>query len=171
VRELVQMHGGTVTAQSAGRGHGSKFTVRLPASPASPAVAPGVGGSTGADREPDQIVRKTILVVDDNVDAADALAATLRLQGHVVEVAYDGRSALEMSERLAPQVVVLDIGMAGMDGYEVARQLRRRQPQARLIALTGWGQENDKRRALDAGFDSHLTKPADLDALQALVLG
>ncbi|HEX2542933.1 MAG TPA: response regulator [Caldimonas sp.] len=93
------------------------------------------------------------------------------MQGHAVHVAYDGGSALETSERLAPDVVVLDIGMPGMDGYEVARQLRRRRPQTRLIALTGWRQEDDKLRAREAGFDRHLTKPADLEALQAIVLG
>ena len=110
-------------------------------------------------------------MVDDNADAADSLAETLRMQGHVVQVAYDGASALETSERLAPEVVVLDIGMPGIDGYEVARRLRHRRPQTRLIALTGWGQEDDKRRALDAGFDCHLTKPADPDTLQAILLG
>jgi CheY-like chemotaxis protein len=162
------MHGGTVTVQSAGRGRGSQFSVRLPVSAA--VEASRVGDLPSAVAEAERTARKTILVVDDNADAANSLADTLRMQGHVVQVAYDGGSALEASERLAPEVVVLDIGMPGMDGYEVARQLRRRQPQTRLIALTGWGQEDDKRRALDAGFDWHLTKPADLDTLQALVL-
>ena len=169
VRELVQMHGGTVTVQSGGIGLGSRFTVRLPVSPA--VEAGRVSELPNAMPEAEQIARKTILVVDDNVDAADSLAVTLRMQGHVVQVAYDGGSALEALERLTPQVVVLDIGMAGMDGYEVARQLRRRQPQTRLIALTGFGQEDDKARAREAGFDWHLTKPADPDRLQEALLG
>ena len=168
-RELVEMHSGTVTVQSGGRGRGSQFTVRLPVSSAFEAGR--FGGSPKPVPEAEHTVRKTILVVDDNADAADSLALTLRMQGHVVQVAYDGGSALETSERLAPEVVVLDIGMPGMDGYEVARRLRHRQPQTRLIALTGWAQEHDKLRALEAGFDWHLTKPADLDTLQAIVLG
>jgi signal transduction histidine kinase len=167
-RELVQMHGGTLTVQSAGRRHGSQFTVRLPASPGVEVTR--VGDRPKGLAETEQMRRK-ILVVDDNADAADSLALTLRLQGHVVEVAYDGDSALETSQRLSPEVVILDIGMAGMDGYEVARQLRRGQPQTRLIALTGWGQENDKVRAREAGFDWHLTKPADPETLHAILLG
>ena len=111
-------------------------------SPAVEAVRIGDGPHTVP--ETDQTRRKTILVVDDNADAADSLAVTLRMQGHVVQVAYDGDDALEMSERLWPEVAVLDIGMAAIDGYEVARRLRRRQPQIQLIALTGWGQDNDK---------------------------
>jgi CheY-like chemotaxis protein len=169
VRELVQMHGGSVSVQSGGPGLGSQFTVRLPVSPA-------VEASPSADRpiaavETAPAARRTILVVDDNTDAADSLAASLRMQGHAVQVAYDGDSALKACERLAPDVVVLDIGMPGMDGYEVARRLRRRQPQTRLVALSGWGQSEDKLRAREAGFDTHLTKPADLEALQGIVLG
>jgi len=168
-RELVQMHGGTLTVQSGGRGRGSQFAVRLPVSRAMEAAR--VGDGPNPVPETQQTPRKTILVVDDNMDAADSLAVTLRMQGHVVQVAYDGDSALETSERLAPDVVVLDIGMPGMDGYELARQLRRRQPQTRLIALTGWGQEDDKVEAREAGFDWHLTKPADPDTLRAVLLG
>ena len=169
VRELVQMHGGSVSAQSGGPGLGSQFTVRLPVSPA-------VEASPSTDRpiaavETAPAARRTILVVDDNTDAADSLATSLRMQGHTVQVAYDGDSALKACERLAPDVVVLDIGMPGMDGYEVARRLRRRQPQTRLVALSGWGQSEDKLRAREAGFDTHLTKPADLEALQGIVLG
>ena len=169
VRELVQMHGGSVSAQSGGPGLGSQFTVRLPVSPA-------VEACPSADRpiaavETAPAARRTILVVDDNTDAADSLATSLRMQGHTVQVAYDGDTALKACERLAPDVVVLDIGMPGMDGYEVARQLRRRQPQTRLVALSGWGQSEDKLRAREAGFDTHLTKPADLEALQGIVLG
>jgi len=168
-RELVQMHGGTLTVQSGGTGQGSKFTVRLPVSPACEAGR--VAGRPNTVSDTEQMRRKTILVVDDNADAADSLAGTLRMQGHVVQVAYDGHSALEITEHLSPDVVILDIGMAGMDGYQVARQLRRRQAQTRLIALTGWGQENDKLKAREAGFDWHLTKPADADTLHAILLG
>jgi CheY-like chemotaxis protein len=115
--------------------------------------------------------RSRILIVDDNQDSADGLAMMLEMQGRDVKVAYDGVSALKRIEEYKPKIVLLDLGMPGMDGYAVARETRRR-PGGRdivLIALTGWGQEEDRRRTHEAGFDQHLTKPVDLDALQALL--
>jgi two-component system CheB/CheR fusion protein len=112
-----------------------------------------------------------VLVVDDNVDAAESLALWLRLQGHEVWVAHEGASALEMAQRFHPQVVLLDIGMPGMNGYEVAQRLRQ-QPDLvplQLVAMTGYGQDEDRRRAREAGFDHHLVKPVDPQAVQSLV--
>ena len=108
-------------------------------------------------------VSRRILVVDDNEDSAESLTMLLRLQGHLVESAHDGPRALEAAERFQPDVILLDIGMPGMNGYEVARRLRQMPAgqRALLVALTGWGQEDDKRRAVAAGFDHHLTKPVD----------
>jgi two-component system CheB/CheR fusion protein len=110
-------------------------------------------------------------VVDDNVDAAESLALLLRAVGHEVHTAYDGRAALRSVEALCPEVVVLDIGLPGMDGYEVARRLRQQEglDQPFLVALTGYGQEEDRRRSAAAGFDVHLVKPADPDTVQDLV--
>jgi CheY-like chemotaxis protein len=112
-----------------------------------------------------------VLIVDDNQDAANSLAVLLRLQGHEVRIAYRGAAALEMTKAGAPDVVFLDIGMPGMDGYEVARRLRQ-QPgleQVMLVALTGWGQQEDRRRTADAGFDHHLVKPPEPKALEELL--
>ena len=110
-------------------------------------------------------------MVDDNVDAAESLALWLRLKGHEVQVAYEGTGALEMAEFFHPQVVLLDIGMPGMNGYEVARRLRQR-PDLRavqLVAMTGYGQEEDRRRSREAGFDDHLVKPVDPGRLESLL--
>ena len=109
--------------------------------------------------------------MDDNRDAADSLALVLRLDGHQVTVAYDGPAALAVARAVRPDVVLLDLGMPGMDGYEVCRQLRRL-PElagARVVAVTGWGQEADRRRSAEAGFDRHLVKPADPDVVRRLV--
>jgi CheY-like chemotaxis protein len=164
VRELISMHGGEVEARSDGLGKGSEFTIRLPlredlkvSDPtARPAMAP--------------LPRCRVLVVDDNRDAAETLAVMLRLRGGEVEIAHDGAKALEAAERFRPDMVLLDIGMPGMDGHAVARALRA-QPWGRrvvLVAQTGWGQEEDRRRSREAGFDAHLTKPVDQAALQQL---
>jgi signal transduction histidine kinase/DNA-binding response OmpR family regulator len=164
-RRLVEMHGGSIEARSEGPGRGSEFTVRLPLAvpPVSPAVVePPVRAAIPGNR---------ILVVDDNRDAAESLGLILQSLGAEVRVARDGAEALETFGSYHPAVVLLDIGMPGMDGYEVARRIRARFPERRtaLVALTGWGQEQDRRHAREAGFDHHLVKPADMDALQALL--
>ena len=164
VRSLVELHGGTVMCESAGPGQGSRFTVMLPllaqeAEPAEPR-----DGADAAARENSL----SIMVVDDNVDAAETLGLLLEAAGHRVSVEHDPQRALERAGTEAPQVCLLDIGLPGMDGYELARRLRA-QPATRhalLVAITGYGQDNDRRLAKEAGFDRHLVKPIDLDALQ-----
>jgi PAS domain S-box-containing protein len=171
VRSLVAMHGGSVAAHSDGPGRGSEFVVRLPAlaegreqAPAPPA-APAAPVAAGPTRR--------VLVVDDSADAAESLALILRLGGHEVRVAHDGPAALAAVLDARPEVVFLDLGMPGMDGCEVARHLRL-QPGLEgvtLVALTGWGQAEDRRRTREAGFDHHLVKPVDPAALNALLTG
>jgi signal transduction histidine kinase len=168
VRRLVQMHGGTVRATSAGEGHGSEFTVRLPLLAAAD-IAPGTddtGTSPALDAH-----RLRVLIVDDNADAADSLAMLLDLDGHDTRCVYGGAEALVALPTFDPDMVVLDIGMPVIDGYEVARRLRAGagRPGIRLIAVTGWGQAQDKARAQAAGFDAHLTKPVDPAQLKALL--
>jgi two-component system CheB/CheR fusion protein len=170
VRGLVQMHGGRVEATSAGPGRGSEFTVRLPLAAE---LLPGSEAAGGlAVRGPSTAAPlRRILVVDDSRDAAESLGTLLQLVGSDVRTAHDGPGALEVLRTYRPGVVLLDISMPGMDGYEVARRIRR-QPEFRdviLIALTGWGQEEDRRRARAAGFDHHLVKPVDFDSLQELL--
>jgi PAS domain S-box-containing protein len=164
VRRLVEMHGGTVEAASEGEGKGSEFTVRLPvAEPAPEPQPPTAPPASAAPPTP-----RRILVVDDNRTAADILAMLLRWSGHDVQVAYDGRSALEMAAAFGPEVVVLDLGMPGMTGFEVARQLRK-MPELHgviLVAQTGWGQPEDRLRTAEAGFDAHLLKPLSLEELE-----
>ncbi len=171
VKSLVELHGGAVSAHSEGRGQGSTFEVRLPCS--SPA-ATGTDPSTSDPRsEPDGgLPRRRILVVDDNVDAADGLQRLLvRRWDQEVRVAYDGPSALEEARLFAPEVVLLDLGLPGMDGYEVARRLRE-QPEtadALLVAVTGWDQEGDRQRSRRAGFDRHLAKPVEAAKIEDLL--
>ncbi len=159
-RKLVQAHGGTIDAFSAGVGMGSEFVVRLPAmEAASPAPAP--WPETAPIPVKERLLR--ILVVDDNADAADGLALILEMSGDQVRVAYDGEAALEVAGQFRPDVVLLDIGMPGLDGCEVARRLRQAPEtgEAFLIAMTGWGQPQDKRRSAQAGFHLHLVKPVE----------
>ncbi|MCI0458232.1 MAG: ATP-binding protein [Gemmataceae bacterium] len=169
VRSLVQLHGGAVEAHSPGLGQGSEFVVRLPAPPTSPEGRSAASGPTpGADGP-----RRRVLVVDDNLDAAESLALLVRLWGHEVRVAHDGQGALSEATAFRPEVVLLDIGLPGLSGYEVAARLRAL-PDARatlLVAMTGWGQPQDRQRAREAGFDVHLTKPADPEVLHALLVG
>jgi signal transduction histidine kinase/ActR/RegA family two-component response regulator len=162
VKRLVEMHGGTVGAMSAGAGQGSAFTIRLPRIEA-PAIAPTPARVTGPCRR--------VLVVDDNADAAESLAIILRLQGHEVRAEYGAAAALEAAQRDCPDVVLLDIGLPSMDGYEVARRMRSdaRLAATRIVALTGYGQPADKERARRAGFDAHLIKPLDFDALERIL--
>ncbi|HEY5863135.1 MAG TPA: ATP-binding protein, partial [Casimicrobiaceae bacterium] len=163
-RRLAEMHGGTVNGRSEGLGMGSEFTVRLPEAPASAA------STAVADAEA-SVRAARVLVVDDNEDAADSMAEILRLLGADVTVVYDGGAALDAWKAHSPSVVLLDIGMPGMDGYEVARRIRDGSPRngTWLVALTGWGQEDDRRRASEAGFDHHLVKPVDIAVLQDLL--
>lgn len=168
VRRLVEMHGGSVSAYSAGLGMGTEIVVSLPLSAAQPE---GVRREAGEAPVVPHISRRRILVCDDNNDAASALALQIELAGHDVRTAHDGIQALEVARTFEPQVVLLDLGMPKMDGYETARRLRRQTggEQMTLIALTGWGQEQDRRRTMEAGFDAHLVKPvADLELFQAI---
>jgi len=165
VRRLTEMPGGRVEASSEGIGKGSTFSVRLPLN-VRQAAAPKARG-----REHSSIEELSVLVVDDNKDAAESLAMLLRTAGAEVRVAHDGPTALEEFERCESHVVLLDIGMPDMDGCEVARRLREisRPDRVALVALTGWGQDEDRRRIREAGFDHHLVKPVDLASLQALL--
>jgi PAS domain S-box-containing protein len=168
VKSLVEMHGGSVEAHSDGPGQGSELVVRLPTLGREPAE----GGEGGPSRSPPSGSRR-VLVVDDNVDAAESLAILLRTWGHEVLTTHDGLAAVKAAEQVRPEVILLDIGLPRMDGYEVARRLRERADMrdVLLVALTGYGQEEDRRRAEEAGFDAHLTKPADPTALQRLLAG
>ena len=167
-RELVNLHGGAIEAHSAGRNRGSEFVVRLPLIQKPASSRPTTAESKAV--APNGSVRR-VLVVDDNVDAAQSLAAVLRLYGRDVEVATSGREALEVAAEFHPEAVVMDLGMPEMDGYEVARKLRKRtevRPRL-LIALSGYGQVDHRLKAREAGFDHHFTKPVDLDELLALI--
>ena len=166
VRNLVELHGATVEARSPGLGAGSEFIVRLPLVKASPSGSLHTGNAV-----PPPVPRRRLLIVDDNQDAARMLAALLRLKGQDVRVAHDGAGALALLQSERPDLVFLDLGMPGMDGYEVARRIRS-QPElaaVKLAALTGWGQDEDRRRTSEAGFDCHLTKPLDAKTIDAVL--
>jgi PAS domain S-box-containing protein len=167
VRRLIEMHGGNVAVESPGRGRGSRFTVRLPTVAVPSHAAAGEGAAPtalGASRR--------VLVVDDNVDAANSIAKVLQLFGHHVQCVYDGPGALSAADEFRPDVVVLDIGLPGMDGYEVARRLRASPTFERvpIVAVTGYGQDEDRGRSRQAGFNEHLAKPVDPEALHKLIL-
>jgi CheY-like chemotaxis protein len=167
VKSLVALHGGTVRAASDGLGQGSEFRICLPR-----VAAPGgaIGDDTsGAGMQGPGGLR--VMVVDDNVDAAQMLAALLEVQGHAVSIEYDARGALERAQRERPDVLLLDIGLPDMDGYELARCLRaqRESAHATLVALTGYGQHQDRKEAEEAGFDHYLVKPADMDQVNAVL--
>ena len=166
VKRLVEMHGGSVEARSAGVGQGSAFVVRLPAAMGVSDVSTPIPSESLASS-----AMHRILVVDDNKDSADSLAMLLQLTGHEVFVTHDGRSALEAVELRRPDVVLLDIGLPSLNGHDVCRWIRQ-QPWGKttvIIALTGWGQEEDRRRSQEAGFDGHLVKPVDHGRLLALL--
>jgi two-component system CheB/CheR fusion protein len=173
VQRLVELHGGSVEAHSAGLGEGSELVVRLPI------LAPANReserlGETGKAADPallPAVASRRVLVVDDNVDTAESLALLLRLQGHEVETAHDGPAALKRAGIFGPEAVLLDIGLPGLDGYQVATRLRRRRGTATvlLVALTGYGQEEDQNRSRQAGFDHFLTKPVDPQVIYELL--
>jgi PAS domain S-box-containing protein len=164
---LVEMHGGTIGALSGGEGQGSEFVVRLPRS----AVQRGARARSTSEQPVAQMPRRRVLVVDDNVDAAESMGMLLKLLHADTRVVHNGPDALAAMGSYQPRVVLLDIGMPGMDGHEVARRIRQRPDghAVTLIALTGWGQEQDRQRTMAAGFDFHLVKPADINALRALL--
>jgi signal transduction histidine kinase len=165
---LVELHGGSVCAYSDGPGRGSEFVIVIPIEDS--------GAETSNLKAAATVAASTtqhILIADDNPDSLDALARLLELDGHVVREARNGVEALALFDRYDPQVVLLDIGMPGMNGYEVARRIRHARPQfsGKLIALTGWGQARDRELAKEAGFDHHLTKPINVESLQTLLRG
>jgi PAS domain S-box-containing protein len=168
VRNLVELHGGTVEARSAGLGKGSEFIVRLPTVAIQQLAKPPVVHPV---RDAFLLTPRRVLVVDDNCDAVESLAVLLRRMGLEVSVAYGGEEGLEVLKTFDPEVVFLDIGMPVMDGYQVVRRIRD-EPGSRnrlVIALTGWGQEEDRRKSREAGFDYHLTKPVEVAQLRALL--
>jgi len=164
VRHLVEMHGGTVVARSAGLRRGSEFVVTLPVLPSQPSNLDYVETITSRRG---QLDGQQMLVVDDSKDGADSLVLILEMLGAEVRVAYDGPSALEVLNDFRPSIMLLDIGLPGMDGYELARRVRQRPggADAMLIALTGWGQVEDRERSAKAGFDRHLVKPLEIEDL------
>jgi PAS domain S-box-containing protein len=164
--KLVSMHGGTLEAHSAGLGRGSRFEIRIP-------LAAGVAAAPAAIApvQPQLPQARRVLVVDDNVDAAESLSLLLQADGHHTELAHDGLAAVEATARFAPDIVLLDIGLPGLNGYEAAVRMRQHNgggTRPTLVALTGWGQQQDRERAAQAGFDLHLTKPVDPAVIMAL---
>ena len=167
VKQLVEMHGGSVEARSDGVGRGSEFVVRLPAPQASPMAPEPVAPAARAA----PATRVRVLVVDDNRDSAESLSLLLEWRGHDVRTAHDGITALQIAETFLPQAILLDIGLPGLNGYKVAERIRAnpRLANIKLVALTGWGQEEDRRRSADAGFDHHLVKPVSPVALAGIL--
>jgi PAS domain S-box-containing protein len=168
-RSIVELHGGSIRAASEGEGKGAEFTVRLPL--AQPSASEAERTDTGpADAAEDTLEARRVLVVDDNVDAAQTLQMLLTSLGHETYVAYDGPQALEAVEKFHPDVVLLDIGLPGINGYEVARLLRNRKgSRLRIVAITGWAKDEDRRRSQEAGFDVHLMKPVNEHELRRAI--
>ena len=167
VRRLVHMHGGSIHAKSEGEGKGSEFVVRLPILEVRPTAQPQPPATPGTQQPPS----RRILIVDDNEDSANSLATLLKVTGHETFTAYEGTAALAAAEKHHPDLILLDIGLPNLNGYEVCRRIRE-QPWGKditLIALTGWGQEEDRRRSQEAGFDGHLVKPVNYAALMSLL--
>jgi CheY-like chemotaxis protein len=169
VHGIVKMHGGSVEARSEGAGCGSEFVVHLPV--AADVIAEASAPAVSPPAELPPALPRRVLVADDNADNADALAALLRLNGHMVETALDGETAYTVAERFRPDVMLLDIGMPKLNGYDVCRKIREQAwgRKIRVIAQTGWGQAHDRRLSEEAGFDGHLVKPLDLTAVDALL--
>ena len=165
VENLVRMHSGSIEARSEGAGLGSEFIVRLPIV----ATVPASNAETVAASIPGQ--SKQILIIEDNVDAADTLAMMLQTMGHEAHAAYDGPSGLKDFVQWRPSVVLLDIGLPGMNGFEVAQRLRASSPKnhLKIIALSGYGSDSDRERSRNAGFDHHLVKPVGFDALEKVL--
>jgi CheY-like chemotaxis protein len=157
-KQIVELHGGSVLASSAGVGCGATFTIRLPLAERPSAV------TRDAEPQPDSLLR--VLIVDDNRDAADSLAMLLQFEGRQTLCVYSGEEALQVVAAFNPQLVLLDIGLPGIDGYEVARRLKAAAPEQHVIALSGYGQLEDRQHSAAAGFDGHLVKPVDLAALK-----
>jgi len=164
VRGIVALHGGSIEAASRGVGHGSTFTVRLP-------LAPVQGMPEAPSRPKEAVAPNSVLVVDDNVDAAEMLAMFLQMSGCVTHTVHTAEAALALLAQFRPQVALLDIGLPDLTGYELARRIRALPGGGGilLVAVTGWGQENDRQLAFEAGFDHHLTKPIDFERLRALL--
>jgi len=168
VKRLVELHGGTVAAHSEGLGHGSEFTVRLPTEIEQPRIELHVQPPVAA---PSKAAGRRILVVDDNRDSATTLALLLKMTGNQTQTAFDGLAAIKTAEAFRPQVILLDIGLPKMNGHDTCRAIRQ-QPWGKdvlILALTGWGQEEDRRKTAEAGFDNHLVKPVDPVALNKLI--
>jgi CheY-like chemotaxis protein len=170
VRRVLELHGGRIEARSAGLGQGSEFIVRLPALAAETNLTP-----NAVDVQPKAVLAtgrtRRVLIIDDNADSAEALALLARSWGHEVAIAHDGPGALALAESFGPESVLVDIGLPGMDGYELARRFRE-QPRYRdlvLVALTGYGREEDRSAARAAGFDDHLVKPAEIETLEGVL--
>ena len=163
-RNLVEQHGGSVSVRSEGLGHGTEFEVRLPLADVEPPAEPGPGERPAGRRH-------RVLIVDDNADSASSLALLLELNGHEAHTAHDGVGGLAAAERLQPDLVLLDIGLPGLNGYEVCRRIRQEAwgKDLMVVALTGWGQEEDRSRSREAGFSAHLVKPVDLTALMRIL--
>jgi CheY-like chemotaxis protein len=161
-RHLVELHNGTIEAQSEGAGRGSTFVVRLPRAPAAPRIAVhNAAPPSGGEAPNASTAGKRVLIADDNVDFATSLEAILTALGHDVLVTHDGDAALETALRVVPDIAFVDIGLPGRNGYDVARSIRERGINCKLIAVTGWGQDDDRRRSREAGFDVHLVKPVE----------
>ena len=171
VKNLVEMHGGTVEAHSTGLGQGSEFVVRLPVVSEPPSKTQPQEPSGTKQATTTQKTQRRILVVDDNRDSAGTLRMMCELSGHQVHTAYDGLDAVEAAAKFQPDVILLDIGLPGLNGYEAARRIRcqPRDKDLMMVALTGWGQKEDRDRSKEAGFDAHLVKPVDFDALKKLL--
>ncbi|HZN47048.1 MAG TPA: ATP-binding protein, partial [Ramlibacter sp.] len=167
VQSLVDLHGGSVSASSPGTGQGSTFTVRLPLISASSDTM----ADTSSSQTPSRPGQLQVMVVDDNTDAAESLGVLLDIEGHAAHIAHTGAEALQLAQSQAFDVVFLDIGLPDMTGYDVARRMRQlpAMQQTLLVALTGWGTQDDRQRTRDAGFDRHLTKPAELPAVEELL--
>jgi two-component system, sensor histidine kinase len=170
-RHLIELHHGSIEAKSKGVGHGSEFMVRLPRVHGSLALGVAVPHAPAARAQPTRAGARRVLIADDNIDFAMSLEAILTPLGHDVRVAHDGVAAQELAASFAPQIAFLDIGLPGCNGYDLARNLRRlpQTAHARLVAITGWGQDDDRRRSRDAGFDLHLVKPVEPSQLVDII--